>query len=242
MSDNSRPRIVLLTTDTPHHIYYAGELKKRFGLDGIVIETRALKAPFATRHPFEDERDHFEKSALLNGGPRTLESLAESFSSESVNDEKSVAWLHRIKPEFIFVFGTGKVGPSVIQSAQRYCLNLHGGDPEHYRGLDSHLWTIYHKDFDRLMTTLHCVDATLDTGDIVAQARVPLGNTLKLYGLRAANTRLCVQLSLRALEIYQDIGSIPRRRQIQKGRYYSFMPSDLKSECVKTFERFVETL
>ena len=46
-------------------------------------------------------------------------------------------------------------------------INLHGGDPEKYRGLDSHLWSIYHEDWASLVSTLHVVSKDLDAGDSI---------------------------------------------------------------------------
>lgn len=76
-------KIILLTTETPHHAYFAQELQKRFGLDGILLETRSLQAPFPTAHPFEADRDRYERDVLLNGSARPMPSIAESFLAES---------------------------------------------------------------------------------------------------------------------------------------------------------------
>ncbi len=114
-------------------------------------------------------------------------------------------------------------------------LNLHGGDPENYRGLDSHLWAIYHRDFEALVTTLHFVTSELDDGDIVGQMRVPLRSGMALHQLRAANTEVCVELTVSALEALRSRGVLDARRQLRCGRYYSFMPTPLKELCNRRF-------
>ena len=73
------------------------------------------------------------------------------------------------------------------------------GDPRQYRGLDTHLWAIYHGDFGGLVTCLHHVDLQLDTGDIVDCRPVPIARDMELHELRAANTRVCVELIRSAL-------------------------------------------
>jgi methionyl-tRNA formyltransferase len=110
-----------------------------------------------------------------------------------------VEYLKSINPDVIIVFGTGKINSSLIQIPRLGCLNLHGGDPERYRGLDTHLWAIYHQEFDQLITTLHYIDETLDTGDVVFKATLPISRGLQLHQLRAVNTQVCVKLSLLAL-------------------------------------------
>lgn len=235
-------RILLLTTDTTHHAYYVWKLSERFPLQAIFLETTGTISRFETAHPFEKLRDTYERDVLLDGFSSTLEQLAETYRFPSVNSRESVAALQKLSPEVVIVFGTGKLHQSVIQIASVACLNLHGGNPEHYRGLDTHLWAIYHEDFDNLVTTLHHVDIDLDTGDIVCQAQIKLGRSVKLHELRAVNTKVCVNLSLVALNALQSVDSLPSRKQVSRGRYYSFMPSVLKEICVRKFERYTSKL
>jgi methionyl-tRNA formyltransferase len=142
----------------------------------------------------------------------------------------------------VLVIGTGLLRPPIIGVASRACLNLHGGQAEVYRGLDSHLWAIYHDDFSNLTTTLHHVDAELDTGDIVLQEALPLQPEVQLHQLRALNAQACARLSLLALTSLNEFDWLPSRRQIARGRYYSFMPTSLKDVCLRKFNRYVQTL
>ncbi len=114
-------------------------------------------------------------------------------------------------------------------------MNLHGGDPEEYRGLDTHLWAIYHNDFGGPVTTLHTVAAVLDAGDICLQDVVAVKPIMPLHQLRAANTDTCIRLARSALASFADLGTLPARKQIRRGRYYSFMPSPLKEVCRRNF-------
>lgn len=232
-------KVALLTTDTTHHRYYAWKLAEEFPLASIVVETRPLEPPFETFHPFESRRDEYEREVLLDGFGGTLADLAPLHAVENVNE---AATLLRATPaDVVFVFGTGLLLPETIGAA-RACLNLHGGDPEEYRGLDTHLWTVYHADFPALVTTLHHVSEELDRGDVAYREPVPLRRDMPLHELRARNTELCVELSLRALRELAATGSVPRRAQTRRGRYYSFMPAALKDRCVTQFERYTATL
>ena len=235
-------KVVLLTTETGHHLYYAWKMAERFPLQAILMETQSTAPRFDTFHPFEAQRDVYEHEALLEGRVGSFEEVAPVYRFDAVNSAGSLAKLDALGPEVILVFGTGKVFAPVIQSASVACLNLHGGNPEAYRGLDAHLWAVYKEDFGNLMTTLHHVDTGLDTGDIVFQSRLSFTRQSKLYELRSVNTRACVELSLRALEQLEQRGSVPSRRQSRRGVYYSFMPSSLKEDCVRKFERYVERL
>lgn len=242
MSSKFPLKTILLTTDTPHHLYFAWKLADLFSLQAIIIETGKTEPPFETFHPFEALRDKYEREVLLAGCERKFPDLAKVHHVPSVNDRDSVSLLEDMAPEVIIVFGTGKISPQVIKSASRACLNLHGGNPEHYRGLDTHLWAIYHNDFANLVTTLHYVAEGLDTGDIVFQSELPVPKHCELHELRSLNTKICVDLSLTALEVLKRERPLPRRKQLQFGRYYSFMPSVLKEICVKKFGRYVSQL
>ncbi len=234
--------IVLLTTDTSHHLYFAWKIHERFPLTGILTETNVLKAGFDTAHPLENKRDEFERSTLLKGAPATLRDIAETVGVGNTNDADALVRLNRWAPDWILVFGTGLLKKAVIQKPKKGILNLHGGDSERYRGLDSHYWTIYHRDFAHLTTTLHVVDETFDTGNIVGQKTLALKRGMELFQLRALNTQACVDLSLMALEEAATTSAVRSRKQKEQGRYYSFMPSVLKDVCVKNFNEHVARL
>lgn len=239
---NSPFKTVLLTTDTTHHLYFAWKLVESFGLQSVLLETAPPSFGFETRHSFEDLRDQYEREVLLAGCPGSFESLAETVRIERLNGTEGVETLRRLDPEVIIVFGTGKLVREVFGASSVISLNLHGGNPEQYRGLDTHLWAIYHRDFENLVTTLHTLEADLDAGDIVFQSQIDLSRTSQIQQLRAFNTRVCVQISILALDSLSSSGTLPMRRQIGKGRYYSAMPSVLKEGCIRKFNRHVARL
>ncbi len=232
-------RVAVLTTETTHHAYYVWKLASAFPLAGVIVEKRVLHPPFETFHPFEAERDAYEREVLLSGFGGSIGDVAPLREVEDANHAQ--AHLRELDVDIAFVFGTGLLLPETIGAAP-LCLNLHGGDPEAYRGLDTHLWAIYHRDFGALVTALHHVDPRLDRGDLVETLPIPLTRGMQLHELRAANTRVCVELSLWALNELRRSGRLARRPQTRVGRYYSFMPSVLKELCVANFRRHTDAL
>ena len=235
-------KVVLLTTDTIHHTYFAWKLNEVFPLHAVFLETKGVIPHFETFHPFEALRDAYERETLLKDFDGTINDVTDTRNFESMNSEKCVFALQVLKPDIVIVFGTGKLYMSIISIPSVSCLNLHGGNPERYRGLDTHLWSIYHNDFRDLVTTLHHVDADLDTGDIVLQSELSFESNAQLYQMRAINTKVCINLSLVSLNTLHLIGCLPSRKQVSCGRYYSFMPSVLKTDCVRKFNRYVSCL
>lgn len=236
-------RLAILTTDTLHHRYFVSALGGTVADLRIFEETEpAFQAPFPTLHPFEEERERFEAECWFAGAPPPLSSLAETERFPSMNDPAALRAVTETRPDVIVVFGTGKLKGPLLSLCPGAFLNLHGGDPEEYRGLDTHLWAIYHSDFAALVTTLHHVSPDLDAGDIVATLPLPLHRGMGLHQLRRSNTEICVRLVQEALADHDHRRRFVSRAQRRPGRYYSAMPRDLKEICVRRFARHTDTL
>ena len=231
----------ILTTETTHHLYYLWKLSELCSIHGVVIETKTLSALFETAHQYEQNRYEYEKS-ILKSGPSLIEEILPTHRFPSINQVECKDFLEGAKPDVIIVFGTGKISKEIISIPTTAFLNLHGGAPEYYRGLDSHLWAIYHNDFRNLITTLHHIESHLDTGKIVFEHQLDINQGTTLEKLRIVNTNACVDMSALAIRGLSELGYIPSREQLQLGRYYSFMPKELKEVCVQKFNRFLKTL
>lgn len=235
-------RVVVLTTETAHHTYFLRELTRTVPVERVIVERRQAKPAFETAAAFERDRDEYERQAFFDGRSVSLSDVADVLDVDSANDPSSVSCLKRLQSEIVLVFGAGRLQPSIIQLCPLGMVNLHGGDPEEYRGLDTHLWAVYHGDFGGLVTTLHRVNEKLDDGDIVLQAAIPLQRGMPLHELRHRNTQVCVRLALSAIDMYQRHGGFLSRPQRRRGRYYSFMPAALKGICRERFEAYTGKL
>ena len=151
-------------------------------------------------------------------------------------------FLERAKPDVIIVFGTGKISKEIISIPTTAFLNLHGGSTRYYRGLDSHLWAIYHNDFRNLITTLHHIEPHLDTGKIVFEHQLDISQGTTLEKLRIVNTNACCRHVRTCYSRPIELGYIPSREQLQQGRYYSFMPKELKGSLRAKIQSFLKTL
>jgi hypothetical protein len=229
-------RLGVLTTDTTHHTWWVWKLAEAGVLAAVVLEERVLSAAFETHDPFEDDRDAYEREVLLAGCPSRIDGFAPTLRTDTANEGLTVDAVADC--DLVVVFGTGLIGEGTIRALDGRLLNLHGGDPERYRGLDTHLWAIYHRDFAGLVTALHEVAPLVDTGAVVSTAPIPLSSGMHLSELRARNSEVCLELTLAAAA---NPGA-PRTAQRETGRYYSFMPSALKKVCVGHFAEHVACL
>jgi methionyl-tRNA formyltransferase len=236
-------KVIVLTTESSHHAFYVRELLRHYPNLTVYLECNSDALLISeVLLDFELEREKFEIDRWFRGANQQISDMLEPKVFDSINCSSAVESLSREGPCIVIAFGVGVLGRNVIDLFPCNIFNLHGGDPERYRGLDSHLWAIYHSDFSALTTTLHRLSFGLDEGDIFMQADLDIYYKMPLHELRALNTEACVKMSISLLEYMQRFGSVSSRRQIQKGRYYSRMPSSLKEICLHKFENFTKTL
>ncbi len=235
-------KIIVFTTNTTHHIYFIKKISQFFNIDSIILEKESLIPQFNTDHPFEKERDSYEKIKLLNEEKLDFGSYSKTIELNNINDPECIDFISKQKPDVVISFGTGIIRNPIIEKCKNGIINLHGGDPQYYRGLDSHLWAIYHKEFSHLKVCLHRVNRTLDDGEIIDLRSIKIRKDLELFMLRSENTRLCVEITLSALKKFEGKGIFKSKPQKSKGRYYSFMPDVLKEVCLKYFKQHTKSL
>ncbi|GAI97068.1 unnamed protein product, partial [marine sediment metagenome] len=206
-------KVIILTTDTLHHTYFIQEIAKIFPIAGITVETHSRQAPFDTYHPFEKDRDLYEKGVFFGNDDVKLSDFASTLAVKSINGNDATEHLRRIRPDIVIVFGTGKIKQHVIDVCPEGFINLHGGNSEEYRGLDSHLWAIYHNDFNNIITTLHRLNEKLDDGDIILQSTIPLKRGMGIHEIRRYNTEVCVELTFSAIDMFRRFGHFISRPQ-----------------------------
>lgn len=242
MIDAEHLRVGILTTDTPHHTRFVQALGERWNVACVLEEKRTISANFETRHAYQDEQDAYEYDTWFGGKKTGLSDVAEVHTFSDLNDPAAIDVLRAAGCDAILVFGTGRLNQELIDLAPDKVVNLHGADPEHYRGLDTHLWAVYHRDFRGLVTTLHKVSPNLDRGGVVMKMPLAITRDMQLHQLRKVNTETCIEISNKGLEMLTSYGQFISQPQLYIGRHYSFMPAVLKDRCVRQFAEFTATL
>jgi folate-dependent phosphoribosylglycinamide formyltransferase PurN len=93
----------------------------------------------------------------------------------SANGPECVAALRALAPAVVVVSGTRILSEEVLRSVPATFLNLHAGITPRYRGTHGAYWAYAEGRPASAGVTVHVVDAGIDTGGIVAQARVERG-------------------------------------------------------------------
>lgn len=234
-------KCVILSTDTAHHRYFINRiLDEGIEITACIFETTHVHPPFHTGPCFEGQEDAFEKENFFKNVRSDLDRVHID-TVESVNDDQCKTLLEKYQPDYGCLFGTRKVKPHVIEAYKDLLLNVHRGIPHRYRGVDSDLWAIYHRDWDNIGTAIHKVDVTLDTGKFADIKWLKLKKGMKIWQLRYYTTVLGTDIVIKAFKDYLA-GKLELTPQEKVGRYYSFMPLCLKETMVPKFNKYCEKL
>lgn len=238
-----RMRVVLMTADAPHYHYFARELAKHIDLDRIIV-TPPVHAParFQADHWLDEATEQTVVTDGLAGNWPGFEALAPAIHARGPNEPAVAELLTSRKCDVLLEVGTTIVRPHILEIPRIAALNIHGGNAETYRGVEARLWAIFNHDFANIMTTLHVMDAHLDTGPIVSQTEVPLTASTAISDLALLAMDGALDMTVGALLGLERGRRLPLRPQLQRGRYYTWMPAILKDEVVRIFDAHVATL
>jgi folate-dependent phosphoribosylglycinamide formyltransferase PurN len=80
--------------------------------------------------------------------------------------------LKRSAPRVVVVGGTRIISGEVLDAVAAPFLNMHAGMTPRYRGVHGGYWALASGDREHCGVTVHVVDRGVDTGAVVAQARI----------------------------------------------------------------------
>jgi len=233
-------KVLILTTKSNHHLYFLHQLSLDSRLDILsIFEKKTNKFNFKTKHLLDDLRKSYESSILLEKKIKYL-SLKQKKEVWDINSKTSINLIKKFNPKVIISYGIGKIKGKFLNNFQKKTFNLHGGDPEYYRGLDSFLWAIYHKDFNKFYVTLHKVNNTFDSGAVVYKKKLTFNKKTNIYNLRLLSTDICLFLSKKIIKDFFFKKKYKIKSQKIKGRYYSAIPSVLKNICINNFNNYIK--
>jgi folate-dependent phosphoribosylglycinamide formyltransferase PurN len=87
----------------------------------------------------------------------------------TVNEEACLKAIHLLQPDIIVVNGTRIISKKILQSTRAVFVNMHVGITPYYRGSHGGYWALRNKDAANFGTSIHLVDAGIDTGAVLKQ-------------------------------------------------------------------------
>lgn len=188
------PRIMLIGSENPTTWIVYNHIIREFGLCPAIIEqpvprsvllkNRARKLGWlavlgqmlfvALIRPLLQQRAtaRLREIAASTGLEAVPPETAAIRHVENINAPDALELLRQAKPDVVVVNGTRILKRATLQATKAVFLNTHQGMTPRYRGAHGAYWALYQNDPQHCGVTVHVVDEGIDTGAIVAQARI----------------------------------------------------------------------
>lgn len=145
------------------------------------VRAKHLRAPVATATTVVrslvfgllDRRTERRVARLLPDGPSLFEGSCQ-LTPDELRGERGAAVLAEVRPDLLVLSGAPMLPASIFTRPRLGTVNLHCGLSRHYRGTHTIFYPFYRREYDAIGATLHQVDAGIDTGAILAEARPAL--------------------------------------------------------------------
>lgn len=171
-------RAIVLTSNGLRHKYFLKVISENFDLVGAVYEDKG-----------EYYKKQVEESAVVEKHFKRLSSTEEEFFQEEVknlvlnnveiknvnknqiNDENIISWAKDLKPDIVFLFGTGILKDGWLNKFENKIINLHLGLSPFYRGSATLFWPFVNDELECVGATIHIAAKKVDAGDILHRVK-----------------------------------------------------------------------
>ncbi|TIS61489.1 MAG: formyl transferase [Mesorhizobium sp.] len=224
-ASESSPRPIVVVTQGGAHIWaIVNAIANRVGPVSVILETPESKKRLllgrARRQGRISAIGQFGTMVLTRLGKRFLVGYAARLISEekldteprpgqtiihvpSANGPECLQAIEKIWPGVVLLAGCRLLSKDILAKMPCPVLNYHAGIAPKYRGMSGGYWALASGDAQNFGTTVHLVDAGVDTGGVLKQARgkPKPGDTIASYALRQAafSRDICVEAVSNAL-------------------------------------------
>lgn len=208
--DSLRPRRIVVVTEGGLHIWgIVNAIAARFGPPTVILEQPeskwALLKRRARRQGWISVAGQIGTMLIIRTSKvlyaRRLAAISAETSLDitspppertievsSANSPEFLAALQKANPDVIFLAGCRLLKRETLAAIACPVLNYHAGIAPKYRGMNGGYWALASGDRENFGTTVHLVDAGVDTGAVLHQARgkPSKGDTIATYALTQA--------------------------------------------------------
>lgn len=96
---------------------------------------------------------------------------------KSVNETATFDTIKSINPDIVIVNATRILKVGLIKSIPGHFINIHSGILPKYRGYSGGYWALVNNDKKNFGSTIHFIDDKVDTGSIICQNTIEIGNS-----------------------------------------------------------------
>ena len=141
-----------------------------------------------------------------------------------VNGTAVVDFVESFSPEvLVSVAATQKFERDLLETPTEAAINIHSSLLPDYRGVSPSFWTLYH-DEDRTGVTVHFMEETLDTGDVIRQEHIEIATDETQHSLNEKVAAVGSRVLVEALEDIRTDTVEAKPIDPDEGDYYS-MPT-----------------
>jgi len=183
----------------------------------------------------DEERQKFYTRMAGQPRPPTIAEMAAAYgisvrAVKNHNADECRQMLEALAPDIVVLGGTRIIKPYILEIPARGTVNVHPGLLPWLRGSASVGWALY-KDMP-VGATVHFIDPSIDTGDIILREELPVYRHDTYETLNYRVTYLAAELMARTLVFFDD-GEIPRLPQdLSAGETLRVIPEDLLAEGI----------
>ncbi|MBS1753693.1 MAG: hypothetical protein KF741_03930 [Ferruginibacter sp.] len=137
----------------------------------------------------------------------------------SINDEHCRQLLKQYKPDIVIVNGTRIISNATLQSVDAAFINIHAGITPQYRGAHGGYWALYNNDNRNFGTTIHLIDAGIDTGAVLKHVFAQPGNDDNFTTYPIIQVAEGIKSLPQVIIDFID-GRVPVSNNVEKGKMY----------------------
>ena len=217
-ADKNSAAIVVVTEGGPHIWAIVNAIADRLGPVSVILESPESKKQLllgrARRQGWLSAIGQLGTMVLTRLGKRFFAGHAARLIAEqklqtepkpgqkiihvsSANAPDCLQAITDIRPGVVLLAGCRLLSRQTLAKISSPVLNYHAGIAPKYRGMNGGYWALASDDAQNFGTTVHLVDAGVDTGGVLKQARGKPGpgDTISSYALRQAafSRDICVE-------------------------------------------------
>lgn len=232
-------RILWIGGNHPRHLYYINKIHSEFPIIGGIVECREDMIPLPPAGLENQDRDnftrHFNDRYLAEkrhfGSQPTPDIPLLKVTEDTINDDESVAFIKKMRPDIVFVFGSNMIREPLFSALPHNTINLHLGLSPRYRGAATLFWPFYFMEPTYAGTTFHYILSEPDAGDVIHQVVPELDPSDGIHDVACKALLSSADDALRLLDIYRKKREWIRHKQRGTGK--NFLASDFKPEHLR---------
>ena len=175
-------KYLIIGGDHPRHLYYLNSIVNNCNVVGAILEKREEFMPTPPNDLEQIDYDNFikhftnrEKNEIKYFGKEKIipNCPIHYVEEDTLSLEKSVEFVEKLKPDIVFIFGTGMIRNPLYSILPKLKINLHLGLSPRYRGSATLFWPFYFLEPNWAGSTFHLITDEPDAGEIIHQS-VPI--------------------------------------------------------------------